>query len=103
MRTLLVLTMLAPALSADPPRKFAPKTPAGTIAFSSIGPRSWDIYLTDLQTLQTRRLTDHAALDYNATFSPDDKQLIFVSEREGNPRLFVIQRDGTGLKRLTSV
>lgn len=76
--------------------------PTGTILFSSIGPRGWDLYATDTQIHQERRLTEHSALDYNATFSPDGKQIAFVSERDGNLELYSIQSDGAGLKRLTT-
>jgi Tol biopolymer transport system component len=76
--------------------------PTGTILFSSIAPRGWDLYVTDAQARQSRRLTEHPALDYNATFSPDGTQIAFVSERDGNPELYTIQSDGSGLKRLTT-
>jgi Tol biopolymer transport system component len=97
MRKLLVITVLAlavvPLQAAEPP--------AGTIAYSSLAPRGWDLYVTDVQASQTRRLTDHPALDYNAAFAPDGQRIAFVSERDGNLELYVIERDGSGLKRLT--
>src|SRR5262249_48676609 len=43
----------------------------------------------------------HPALDYNAALSPDGKQVAFVSERDGNMELYLIGRDGAGLRRLT--
>jgi Tol biopolymer transport system component len=106
MRTLLVITSLAlvaaPLYAAEPAGTLATRPPAGTIAFSSLAPRGWDLYLTDVQTGQTRRLTDHPALDYNAAFAPDGQRIAFVSERDGNLELYVIHRDGSGLKRLTT-
>lgn len=75
--------------------------PAGVIAFSSVGPRGWDIYSVDTETRKSRRLTDHSALDYNATISPDGKTIAFVSERDGNLELYAVGADGSGLKRLT--
>jgi Tol biopolymer transport system component len=75
--------------------------PTGTIAFSSLAPRGWDLYLTDVESRQTRRLTDHAALDFNAAFAPDGGRIAFVSERDGNAELYLIGADGTGLRRLT--
>jgi TolB protein len=77
--------------------------PAGTIAFSSLAPRGWDLYILDAQTQESRRLTDHPALDYNSTFSPDGQSIAFVSERDGNPELFTIRADGSVLRRLTKV
>jgi Tol biopolymer transport system component len=75
--------------------------PTGTIAFSSVGPRGWDLYLTDLESRQSRRLTDHPALDFNAAFAPEGGRLAFVSERDGNAELYTVRADGTGLRRLT--
>jgi Tol biopolymer transport system component len=75
--------------------------PTGTILFSSLAPRGWDVYVADLSMDRTSRLTDHAALDYNAALSPDGNRLAFVSERDGNLELYAINRDGRGLKRLT--
>jgi Tol biopolymer transport system component len=74
---------------------------AGTIAFSSLAPRGWDLYVADVQTLESRRLTDHPALDYNAFFSPDGRRIAFVSERDGNLELYTIRADGSDLRRLT--
>src|SRR5687767_10628505 len=45
--------------------------PAGTVAFSSLAPRGWDVYVADVESHKARRLTDHAALDFNAAFAPE--------------------------------
>src|SRR2546427_7186009 len=89
------------AVAADPPDSSTKARPTGTIAFASLAPRGWDLYVTDVQTRKARRLTDHPALDYNAAFSPDGKRIAFVSERDGNLELYTVGLDGTGLKRLT--
>jgi Tol biopolymer transport system component len=106
MRTLLVLTGLAlagaPLGAAEPSGSPDTRPPLGTIAFSSVGPRGWDLYVTDLASGQSRRLTDHPALDYNAAFSPDGDRIAFVSERDGNLELYCIRTDGSRLKRLTN-
>jgi Tol biopolymer transport system component len=99
---LLLLTAAAPmgrlgGAGAEP----APLPPGGNILFTSSGPRGWDVYLSDLGTKQVRQLTDQPALDYNAAFSPDDRRVAFVSQRDGNHELYVVNRDGTGLERLT--
>jgi Tol biopolymer transport system component len=75
--------------------------PAGAIAFSSLAPRGWDLYLVDVETRQTRRVTDHPALDFNAAYAPAGGRLAFVSERDGNAELYTVGADGSGLWRLT--
>ena len=68
--------------------------PAGTIAFSSLAPRGWDLYLVEVASRRTRRLTDHAALDFNAAFAADGRSLAFVSTRDGNHELYVTTTEG---------
>jgi Tol biopolymer transport system component len=105
MRTTPVMTalVLAAALAAaEPPTgRAGDERPTGTIAFSSLAPHGWDLYLIDVASHQTRRLTDHPALDFNAAFAPEGNRLAFVTERDGNAELYTIGVDGTGLRRLT--
>ncbi|HXG08737.1 MAG TPA: hypothetical protein VNK04_03020 [Gemmataceae bacterium] len=105
MRLLLVMASLALAavpLCATEPAGASAERPAGTIAFSSLAPRGWDLYVIDIETGQARRLTNHPALDFNAAFSPDGSQVAFVSERDGNLELYAVGIDGSGLRRLTT-
>ncbi|MER3440242.1 MAG: hypothetical protein C4296_02535 [Gemmataceae bacterium] len=75
--------------------------PGGTIAFSSLAPRGWDIYLWDLKNDSVARVTDHPALDYNANWSPDGNRVAFVSERDGNLELYLFEWPEGKPKRLT--
>jgi Tol biopolymer transport system component len=105
MRTTSVLPalVLAAGLHAATPMtcQAGDDRPAGTIAFASLAPRGWDVYLLDVESRQTRRLTDHPALDFNAAFSPGGSRIAFVSERDGNAALYTLRADGMDLKRLT--
>lgn len=94
---LVVLAGLAQPDAAKP----ASLPPSGAILFSSLAPRGWDVYLAGVGA-EARRLTDHQALDYNASFSPDGQRIALVSERDGNLELYSVNRDGSDLKRLTS-
>ena len=40
-------------------------------------------------------------MDYDASFSPDGRSIVFTSEREGSADLFRVNVDGTGVERLT--
>jgi Tol biopolymer transport system component len=95
-----------PAIGAPPiePRSNVPTAdqPAGTIAFSSLAPRDWDLYLIEIATRQTHRLTDHPALDFNGVFSADGRTLAFVSTRNGNHELYLMGIDGKTTRRLTN-
>lgn len=58
-----------------------PEEPRETIVYTTLRPPNQDIYLVDPAEEGPRRLTDHLGLDYNATFTPDGRWLVFTSER----------------------
>src|SRR5262245_31897675 len=58
-----------------------------TIVYTTVRPANWDVFLFIDGTNEPRRLTDHPASDYNATFSPDGEWVVFTSERNGNADL----------------
>lgn len=47
------------------------------------------------------RLTNDAGYDYEPTWSLDSEMISFVSERDGNPEIYVMNADGTEQRRLT--
>jgi len=67
------------------------------IAFSYQG----DIWVMNLSANQPIRITLHEAYDAIPVWSPDGKQIAFSSDRFGSQDVFVINKDGSGLKRLT--
>jgi TolB protein len=58
--------------------------------YISMQPGNLDIYSFSKPGAQPRRLTTDFGLDYNATISPDGHWLVFTSERNGNPHLYVL-------------
>lgn len=69
------------------------------VVFSSFSPESWEIYLSKDGGETFQSLTDHAALDYDAVISPDEKWVVFTSERNGLPQLYVMPLDGSAEPR----
>lgn len=63
------------------------------IVYSSLRPENLDLYLIEEDGGDPARLTDHPALDYNPTFSPDGRWIVFTSERTGNPELWALELD----------
>ena len=43
----------------------------------------------------------HPSLDYNPSFSPDERWILFTSERGGSADIYRAHLDGSGLERLT--
>jgi TolB protein len=49
-----------------------------------------------------RPVTSGAALDSGPVFSPDGTKIAFASSRSGNGDIYVINVDGSGLRRVTT-
>ena len=60
-----------------------------------------EIYTLDLQTKQTRRLTNHLSIDTEPAFSPDGRSIVFTSDRAGRPQIYRMRADGSNTERLT--
>lgn len=60
-----------------------------------------DIWLLDLESGDRWPLTTSTAWDGNPTISADGEKIVFTSDRDGNYEIYMINRDGTGLTRLT--
>lgn len=60
------------------------------IVYTTLRPENQDIYIVDGPDSEPQRMTNHLALDYNATFSPDGRWLVFTSDRGGNTDLYAL-------------
>ena len=69
----------------------------------SLGSGSADIYKIDLKGDVEHRLTNGpaGAINVEPTLSPDGTKIAFSSERGGRPMIYVMNTDGTNIKRLT--
>jgi Tol biopolymer transport system component len=72
-----------------------------------IGPSKMELYIANADGSGERRLLpDSDGLDYDPSFSPDGKWIVFTSERDtqgtGQADLWRVHPDGSGLERLTS-
>jgi len=48
-----------------------------------------------------QRLTKDRHIDVGPTWSPDGRQIAFVSDRTGAPQIYVMNADGSGVRRVT--
>jgi TolB protein len=60
-----------------------------------------DIYVLDITSRQTRRLTTHRAIDTEGTWSPDGRYIYFTSDRAGGPQVYRVAADGGSPERIT--
>jgi len=59
------------------------------------------IYEMDLRSRQMRRLTQTDRIDTGPCYSPDGRQIVFESDREGTQQLYVMGTDGSGIRRIS--
>ncbi len=60
------------------------------------------IFEMDLSSRQTRRLTNvPEAIDTGPSYSPDGRPVVFESDREGTQQLYVINWNGSGVRRIS--
>ena len=62
-----------------------------------------DLYILGLHQRSRKRLTRGIAVEASPCWSPDGKKLAFVSDRNGNPRIFTVNADGSGLTLLPKI
>lgn len=62
---------------------------------------SFELYLRPFAGGENKRLTNNRAYDAEATTSPDQKEVVFTSTRDGDLDLYVMRADGTGARRVT--
>jgi Tol biopolymer transport system component len=85
---------MALALSAGPKQ---------TMLMNRLGPSQMTLYIANADGSGERPLFGVSGFDYNPSFSPDGKWIVFTSERNGSGEadLYRVRVDGSGLERLT--
>src|SRR3954469_23921843 len=62
--------------------------PHERLIYTTLRPANKELYLFEPGAPAPKPITNDPALDYDATFSPDGRWLVFCSERAGNPNLY---------------
>src|SRR5947209_2030324 len=77
--------------------------PKQTMLMNRLGPSQMTLYIANADGSRERPLFSSSGFDYNASFSPDGKWIVFTSERNGYGQadLYRVRVDGSGLERLT--
>ena len=60
-----------------------------------------DLWVGDLKTGSSRRLTSHSAEERKASISPDGKLIAFIASYDGNVDVYVMPLEGGEPKRIT--
>ena len=60
-----------------------------------------EIYILDLKTRISKRITNNSSIDVSASFAPDGKKLVFNSDRSGRRHLYTVDINGKNVKRIS--
>jgi TolB protein len=55
----------------------------------------------DLRSRQSRQLTPLQSIDTGPCYAPNAREIVFESDREGSQQLYVMNYDGSGVRRLS--
>jgi Tol biopolymer transport system component len=85
------------------PTPSGPKGPAysRTERYKWEFPRGMDIFRADLDGSHLVRLTDAPGYDAEGSYSPDGKQIVFTSFRDGDAEIYIMDADGKHARRIT--
>jgi Tol biopolymer transport system component len=61
----------------------------------------WEIGVMQADGSDRRHLLQDGGFEYYAGWSPDGRQIVFESLRDGNAEIYTVNADGTDLRRLT--
>jgi TolB protein len=62
---------------------------------------SANLYTMDLRSRSVTRLTNSAAIDTSASYSPDGSQIVFESDRGGKQQLYIMSAGGSEPNRIS--
>lgn len=62
----------------------------------------YDIYVTDIDGKNMKRLTNYGVYTAEGVLSPDGKRIVFTSLKDGDLDIYTMNVDGSDVKRLTT-
>ena len=73
-----------------------------SIAYTAFAREQPQIMVSNVYQGTRETLTDDKSSAYFSVFSPDGSKIAFMSQRDGNPEIYVMNRNGSGVRRLTN-
>jgi Tol biopolymer transport system component len=73
------------------------------VAFERVGPglTKRELYFVAIKGGKARRMTRNPADDAAPSWAPNGDRIAFRSDRDGDPEIYVMRRNGTGVRQLT--
>lgn len=78
--------------------RFSPD--GGRVAMVLSGEGNPELYVSNRNGQQIRRLTRTNAVQSSPAWSPDGSRIVFTSDRDGRPQLFTVSATGAGMSRI---
>lgn len=79
---------------------FSPDGRRLAMSLSGAGNADTEIYVTDANGKNPRKLTDNKSLEASPSWSPDGRRLVFTSDAPGKPQLYEISSSGGPMRRI---
>lgn len=76
--------------------------PIGKIAFTSNRDGNREIYLMDADGSNLQNISQHPAMEYGNSWSPDASSIATYSNRDGNTEIYLLNLEGDSALRLTN-
>ncbi|OHU87785.1 MULTISPECIES: Tol-Pal system beta propeller repeat protein TolB [Pseudoalteromonas] len=88
-----------PGINGAP--QFSPDGTQLLVVLSKDAGGATEVYVMDLKTKQTRRLTKHRSIDTEPSWHPNGKEIVYTSERGGNAQIYKLNLQTGRSKRIT--
>ncbi len=72
------------------------------VLLSAIFDGNSDIYEFDITQNRAARLTKSPAIDTTASYSPDGKSIIFVSDRDSSQQIYIMNENGSEVQKIST-
>jgi len=76
--------------------------PYNEIAFAARTGRGYDIRIYEVASGETRQVTFGEGSNESPAYAPNGRHIAFTSTRKGKSHIFIIGRDGRGLRQITT-
>lgn len=74
---------------------------AGRLVYQRGEGKKSEIWVMDLASYGSRRLTENSALDEYPRWSPDGREIAFYSDRDGTRQIYLMDADGKNVRKVT--